>query len=187
MELSNSQTLPVGQSVAWAALNDIEVLRECIPGCELLTQVDDSEFDVVVVSAIGPVKAKFKGKLKLLKVVPPTSYEIHFEGSGGPAGHGKGTAAVRLESLEPSSTVLHYTANARVGGKIAQIGSRLVDMAAQKMAGDFFQKFNAALVARHPASAPATEPTPNVLAAGGPSLLARLALWLRKRLRVSSR
>lgn len=186
MELSNSQILPVQQQIAWAALNDIEVLRECIPGCESLTPVADSEFEVVVVSAIGPVKAKFKGKLQLLNVVPPTSYEIHFEGAGGSAGHGKGTASVRLEPGEPGTTVLHYAANARVGGKIAQIGSRLVDMAAQKMAGDFFQKFNAALAARYPSQERAATTAPGTSVSDGLSLLARVVLWFRKQFGMAS-
>ena len=94
------------------------------------------------------MKAKFKGKLKLNDITPPTSYTLAFEGQGGAAGHGKGSAAVRLESTGENETTLHYTAHATVGGKIAQIGSRLIDMAAQKMAKEFFEKFTAVLVER---------------------------------------
>ncbi len=124
------------------------------------------------------MRAKFKGKLKLEDLVPPTSYTLRFEGQGGAAGHGKGHAEIRLESTGPRETVLHYTAHASVGGKMAQIGSRLVDMAAQKMATEFFEAFNARLQERFPpvvVVAPA--PTPEAAAPQG--LLARIAAWLR--------
>ncbi|MEO8298425.1 MAG: carbon monoxide dehydrogenase subunit G [Burkholderiales bacterium] len=149
MQLSNQQTLPVNQAQAWEALNDTSLLQAAIPGCESLTAIGENEYEMAVVAAIGPVKAKFKGKMKLVDLVPPTSYTIHFEGQGGAAGHGKGSAEVRLEAAGDTETVLHYTAQASVGGKIAQIGSRLIDMAAAKLAGEFFEKFTAALVARH--------------------------------------
>ncbi|MEY4747809.1 MAG: hypothetical protein RIQ60_23 [Pseudomonadota bacterium] len=149
MELSNQQSLPVSQSIAWDALNDTSLLQAAIPGCEGITAIGENEYEVVVVAAIGPVKARFKGKLKLSDITPPTSYTLAFEGQGGAAGHGKGSAGVRLEAVNDTETMLHYTARATVGGKIAQIGSRLVDMAAQKMAKDFFEKFTAVLVERH--------------------------------------
>ena len=103
-----------------------------------------------ITAAVGPVKAKFKGKLSLADVTPPQSYTINFEGQGGVAGHGKGSAQVTLESIAPDETVLHYKADASVGGKIAQIGQRLVDMAAQKMASEFFANFNREILARYP-------------------------------------
>ena len=158
MQLTGQETLPVAQAQAWAALNDTEMLKAAITGCEALTPTGENEYEVLLAVAIGPVKAKFKGKLKLSDLQPPTSYQLAFEGSGGAAGHGKGTAQVRLETLGPAQTLLHYTVVASVGGKIAQIGSRLVDMAAQKMAGDFFAAFNAALAERYgvaPAEPPA--------------------------------
>lgn len=157
MQLTGQETLPVTQAQAWAALNDIELLKSSIAGCESLTPIGtdgSGEYEALLSVSIGPVKAKFKGKLKLSDLQPPSSYQLAFEGSGGAAGHGKGTAQVRLETLGPAQTLLHYTVVASVGGKIAQIGSRLVDMAAQKMAGDFFKAFNAALQERH-AVAPA--------------------------------
>jgi carbon monoxide dehydrogenase subunit G len=154
MELSNQQALPVSQAIAWAALNDTSLLQAAIPGCEGIAEIGENEYEVIVVAAIGPVKAKFKGKLKLGDITPPTSYTLAFEGQGGAAGHGKGSAAVRLESTGENETMLHYTAHATVGGKIAQIGSRLIDMAAQKMAREFFEKFTAVLVERQ-APAPA--------------------------------
>jgi carbon monoxide dehydrogenase subunit G len=149
MQLTNQQALPVSQDIAWQALNDVEILKASIPGCESLTAVGENEYEVQLTAAVGPVKAKFKGKLKLSDLTPPTSYNIQFEGQGGAAGHGKGTASVRLEALNENETTLHYTANAQVGGKIAQIGSRLIDMAAQKMASEFFAKFNTVLQAKY--------------------------------------
>jgi carbon monoxide dehydrogenase subunit G len=165
MELSNQQSLPVSPAIAWEALNDTSLLQQAIPGCEGITAIGENEYEVVVVAAIGPVKAKFKGKLKLGDITPPTSYTLAFEGQGGAAGHGKGTAAVRLETVSETETLLHYTAHATVGGKIAQIGSRLVDMAAQKMARDFFEKFTAVLAERH--APPPAEGEVNADAEGG--------------------
>jgi carbon monoxide dehydrogenase subunit G len=152
MQLASQQSLPVSQAAAWAALNDTEILKACIPGCESITETEPNHYDVAMTAAVGPVKAKFKGKLKLSDMNPPQSYVINFEGQGGAAGHGKGKAEVRLEPKGDAETLLQYTATASVGGKIAQIGSRLVDMAAQKMAGEFFSKFDAALRERHPAT-----------------------------------
>lgn len=176
MELSNQQTLPVGQAEAWAALNDTALLQACIPGCEAITPAGDNAYDVAIMAAVGPVKARFKGKLRLADLQPPKAYTLQFEAQGGPAGHGKGTAKVRLEPVNERQTLLHYEVQASVGGKVAQIGSRLVDMAAQKMAGDFFENFTAQLIARHPEAAQAEAPQP---AAQGHGLLARLAAWLR--------
>jgi len=176
MQLTNQQTLPVSQAQAWEALNDTSLLQQAIPGCEGLTPTGENQYEVLITAAIGPVKAKFKGKLQLENLQPPTSYTLRFEGQGGAAGHGKGHAEIRLEATGPNETVLHYTAHATVGGKIAQIGSRLVDMAAQKMATDFFQTFNAKLQARYPAvvaAPPAPAPAPQ-----GP--IARLLGWLKR-------
>ena len=173
MELTNQQTLPVGQAEAWAALNDIALLQACIPGCEAITPAGDNAYDVALMAAVGPVKARFKGKLRLADLNPPHSYALQFEAQGGPAGHGKGTAQVKLEPAGAQQTLLHYQVQASVGGKVAQIGSRLVDMAAQKMAGDFFENFTAQLRERHPAAA---APAPVAAQAG---LVARLLAWLR--------
>lgn len=158
MQLSSQQTLPVSQDKAWAALNDISLLQEAIPGCESITTVSDNHYALVLMAAIGPVKARFKGTLQLEDLQPPNAYTLRFEGQGGAAGHGKGTAAVRLEPDGPNQCTLHYTATASVGGKIAQIGSRLVDMAAQKMAGQFFDSFSARLLERHPPADAAAAP-----------------------------
>ena len=174
MELTNQQTLPVTQAQAWEALNDIALLQSAIPGCDSMTALAEHQYEVLITAAIGPVKAKFKGKLQLEDLQPPTSYRLRFEGQGGAAGHAKGTATVRLEATGPRSTVLHYTAHATVGGKIAQLGSRLVDMAAQKMATEFFETFNTKLQARYQVVA-------EVVAAPAPQgLLARLGAWLKR-------
>jgi len=149
MQLTSQQTLPVSQLQAWEALNDISLLQAAIPGCESITASGDNQYDLAIMAAVGPVKARFKGKLRLEDLAPPQSYTMHFDAQGGAAGHGKGSAQVRLEAIAAHETVLHYTANASVGGKIAQIGSRLVDMAAQKMANDFFATFNARLAERY--------------------------------------
>jgi carbon monoxide dehydrogenase subunit G len=173
MELTSQQALPVPQLTAWQALNDIAMLQAAIPGCESITPTGTNEYDLAIMAAVGPVKARFKGKLRLEDLQPPTSYTIHFEGQGGAAGHGKGRATVRLEPNGPNETILHYTAQAAVGGKIAQIGSRLVDMAAQKMATEFFESFNEALSAKYSAAPPPP-------AAPTEGLFARLLAWLKR-------
>jgi hypothetical protein len=175
MELTNQQALPVAQAQAWEALNDITLLQAAIPGCEGITPTGENQYEVLVTAAIGPVKAKFKGKLQLENLQPPTSYTLRFEGQGGAAGHGKGTAEIKLESTGPCTTVLHYTAKASVGGKIAQIGSRLVDMAAQKMATEFFETFNTKLQERYGVTAPEPE-----AAAAPQGFFAKLAAWFKK-------
>ncbi|MBN9428298.1 MAG: carbon monoxide dehydrogenase subunit G [Burkholderiales bacterium] len=141
MQLSNQETLPLGQQAAWDALNDVALLQASLPGCESMTPVAENAYEVLITAAVGPVKAKFRGKLQLEDLQPPNSYALRFEGQGGIAGHGKGSATVRLEPDGPDETILHYTAQATVGGKIAQIGSRLIDIAAQRMAADFFAAF----------------------------------------------
>ena len=151
MELTGSQNLPVSQQVAWDALNDPEILKASITGCEALTRTSDTEFTAAVTAAIGPVKAKFKAKLTLSDVVAPNSYKIRFDGQGGAAGFGKGEARVNLVP-EGATTRLDYTAQANVGGKLAQIGSRLVDAASKKLADEFFTKFNAELKRRNPSA-----------------------------------
>ncbi len=157
MQLKGEQLLPVSQLAAWEALNDTELLKCAIPGCESITpSMADGEdgcaaaqtpgtYDLVMIAAIGPVKAKFKGKLHLMDLDPPNAYTIRFEGNGGIAGFGKGSAAVKLVPADGDQTRLDYEANASVGGKIAQVGSRLVDMAARKIADNFFENFTEAL------------------------------------------
>jgi carbon monoxide dehydrogenase subunit G len=141
MEMKGEQVVPAPQADTWAALNDPEILKACIPGCESIERVTDAEYAVQMTARVGPVAAKFKGKLTLSDLKPPQSYSIAFEGQGGVAGFGKGSAQVRLAS-EGKATRLSYQVKANVGGKLAQIGSRLVDAAARKLADDFFTAFN---------------------------------------------
>jgi uncharacterized protein len=146
MELNETHQLPVPQNIAWEALNDTDILRACIPGCESIEADGENAYAVVMTASVGPVKAKFKGRMNLVDIDAPHTYTIVFEGSGGVAGFGKGQAKVNLEPGDNAeSTTLTYTANAQVGGKLAQIGSRLVDGAARKIAGEFFKRFSAQL------------------------------------------
>ena len=153
MEMKGEQLIPLPQQTVWEGLNDPAVLKDCIMGCESLEKTAENEYRVAMTAAIGPVKAKFTGKLLLKDIVVPHSYSLAFEGSGGAAGFGKGTASVSL-SPEGSGTKLSYTAKASVGGKLAQIGSRLIDGVAKKMTDDFFAKFSQR-VAPAPAAATA--------------------------------
>ncbi|MBI1622669.1 SRPBCC family protein [Aquamicrobium zhengzhouense] len=125
----------------WEALNDVEVLKECIPGCESLEKTSDNEMSAVVSLKIGPIKAKFNGAVELVNLTPPTAYTIQGEGKGGIAGFAKGGADVTLEA-DGDETILRYSAKADVGGKIAQLGSRLIDSTSRKLAGQFFSSFN---------------------------------------------
>jgi hypothetical protein len=141
MEMTGEQLIPLPQAEVWRGLNDPEVLKACIAGCESIERVSDAEYRVALTASVGPVKAKFNGKLLLSDLNPPNSYSLSFEGSGGAAGFGKGGAKVSLQT-EGSATRLRYTATASVGGKLAQVGSRLIDGVAKKMADDFFTAFN---------------------------------------------
>ncbi|PRY03036.1 CoxG family protein [Paraburkholderia sp. BL25I1N1] len=143
MELIETHTLPVSQQRTWDALNDTEVLRACIPGCESIEPDGENAYVVALSAAVGPVKARFKGRMQLTDIEAPNSYSIVFEGQGGAAGFAKGNAHVSLEADGDAATKLSYTASAQVGGKLAQIGSRLVDGAARKIAGEFFKRFGA--------------------------------------------
>lgn len=147
MEMQGEQRIPAPRDVVWAALNDPEVLKECIPGCQTVEKTSDTGFSATVVAKVGPVSAKFSGKVTLSDIDPPNGYTISGEGQGGVAGFGKGGAKVSL-SDDGAGTLLRYTATAQVGGKLAQIGSRLVDSAAAKMADDFFAKFNLVAAAK---------------------------------------
>jgi len=143
MELTEQYLLPISRERAWDALRDTAVLRAIIPGCENIEADGDNAYTVSMLAAVGPVKAHFKGRMSLTDINAPASYTVVFEGQGGVAGFAKGSAAVTLEADGESSTKLSYTAHAQVGGKLAQIGSRLVDGAARKVAGEFFKRFTA--------------------------------------------
>lgn len=141
MDMNGSHRIPAKREKVWEALNDPEVLKACIPGCESLEKTSETEMSAAVTSKIGPVKAKFKGAVTLENINPPESYTITGEGKGGVAGFAKGSANVSLAE-EGDETVLTYEAKAQVGGKLAQLGSRLIDSTAKKMAEDFFTKFS---------------------------------------------
>jgi len=141
MEISGEYRIAADREVVWAALNDSEVLRKCIPGCESLEKLSDTELKARVTSAIGPVKAKFDSRITLEDLNPPESYTIVGEGKAPAAGFGRGSARVRLTETE-SGTVLRYEADFSVGGKLAQVGSRLVLGATRKIADQFFDTFS---------------------------------------------
>jgi uncharacterized protein len=141
MELSGAYVIPARPEAVWAALNDPEKLKPAIPGCEELKKISDTEFEATATQSIGPVKARFKGKVRLKDLDPPHAYTIRGEGSGGAAGFAKGEARVQL-APEGAGTKLTYTVKATVGGKIAQIGQRLIDGVAKKLADEFFDKFS---------------------------------------------
>lgn len=141
MEMTGEQRIAASRETVWQALNDPDVLRQSIPGAETVDKVSDTEFTATVTAKVGPVKAKFKGNVALSDIDPPNGYTISGEGKGGAAGFGKGEAKVTLTE-DGGDTVLSYAVTASVGGKLAQIGSRLIDGVAKKMADDFFTKFN---------------------------------------------
>lgn len=140
MDMQDSQRINAPRAVVWAALNDPEVLKACIPGCDSIEQLGENELQAHVTLKIGPVKASFSGKVTLSNIDPPNGYTISGEGQGGAAGHARGGADVRLEE-DGEETILHYNVRAEVGGKIAQLGSRLIDSTAKKLAGEFFERF----------------------------------------------
>lgn len=143
MELTGEQLIPAPRQAVWNALYDPEVLRQCITGCESVTKTSETDFEASVQVKVGPVKARFKGKVSLTDLAPPNSCTISGEAQGGvAAGFGKGSAKVQLSDAENGATRLTYNVNAQVGGKLAQIGARLIDGVAAKMADEFFTKFN---------------------------------------------
>jgi uncharacterized protein len=143
MELTNSRVVPAPVADVWKALNDPAALKACIPGCESLERTGDDEWQATVAAKVGPVSAKFSGKMRMTDIVPPTGYTLKFEGQGGAAGFANGEARVALAPAPGDQTTLTYVAKAQVGGKLAQIGSRLIDGAAAKLADEFFAKFGA--------------------------------------------
>jgi carbon monoxide dehydrogenase subunit G len=152
MQMTGEYRISAPPAVVWQGLNDPAILQRCIPGCESVDKVTDTEFTAKVTLQVGPVKARFAGKVTLSDLDPPNGYKISGEGQGGVAGFGKGGATVKL-TPDGADTVLNYAAEAQVGGKIAQIGARLIDATAKKLADEFFSRF--AEVVSQPAPAPA--------------------------------
>jgi uncharacterized protein len=198
MDMTGEHQIRAPRPVVWAALNDPEVLKQSIAGCETLDKTSDTEFQAQVTAKVGPVKAKFSGKVTLSDLDPPNGYTITGEGSGGAAGFAKGGAKVGLEDAPEGGTILKYQVHAQIGGKLAQIGSRLVDGAARKMADEFFTTFTAVVEAQagggapapaadgiaEPAMAPASVPPaeaskglPPVVWIGGLIVVAAVIVW----------
>lgn len=146
MTMTGEVQLAASRETVWAKLNDAEVLKACIPGCEELNKASDTEFQAIAVVKIGPVKARFKGKVQLTDLDPPNGYRISGEGEGGVAGFAKGGATVTLTEKD-GGTLLSYNVEAQIGGKLAQLGQRLVNGAAKKIADDFFRNFAATISA----------------------------------------
>jgi hypothetical protein len=187
MQMTSSRTVPASVEATWAALNDPETLKACIPGCETIERVSDTEFRVAMTARVGPVSAKFSGRIVLADLVPPTSYRLSFEGQGGGAGFARGEAKVAL-AAQPTGTRIDYTANAQVGGKLAQIGSRLVDATAAKVADDFFARFVERVGGPVEAAPPARAEAPSAqrmlwwrLALAAIVLAAVVIYWLTRR------
>lgn len=159
MEMNGSQRIEASREQVYAALNDVDVLRQSIPGCESIEKVSDTEMNAKVTLRVGPVKASFTGKVTLSDLNPPNGYTITGEGSGGMAGFAKGGAKVELLP-DGDATVLNYTVSVEIGGKIAQLGSRLIDGTAKKLAGEFFAKFGEIVGPQPVAEEAATEEAP---------------------------
>jgi len=168
MEMLGNRRLGVTQQQAWEALNDPETLKKCIPGCDKFELTGDNQYSVALAVKIGPVSAKFSGKVALSDIVAPDGYKLSFEGQGGVAGFAKGSSSVTLRPLDgaaeaapaPGGCELDYTVQAQVGGKIAQLGQRLIDGAAKSTADDFFKRFEAEMQSRYgppPAAAETAE------------------------------
>ena len=152
MTMAGEVALPADRATVWAALNDPEVLRQCIPGTQELQKLSDTEFQATVRAAVGPVKATFKGRVVLTDLDPPNAYTISGEGQGGVAGFAKGGAKVRLADADGGGTRMTYDVEATVGGKLAQLGGRLINGVAKKYADEFFANFAKVLTAQAPAS-----------------------------------
>lgn len=160
MEMKGEVRIPAPREKVWEALNDPEVLKASIPGCETLEKTGNDSFEATVQAKVGPVKAKFKGAVTLSDIDPPNGYTITGEGKGGAAGFAKGGAKVKLTD-DGQDTLLTYEVDAKVGGKLAQIGSRLIDSTASKMAGEFFDSFARQVSGGEPADAVVSEAEPH--------------------------
>jgi carbon monoxide dehydrogenase subunit G len=176
MDMSGEQLIPAPREVVWQALNDPEILKLCIPGCQELVKSSETQMSAKVVLKVGPVSARFEGAVTLSDLDPPNGYRISGEGQGGMAGFAKGEARVTLEAAG-ADTILRYEVNAQVGGKLAQLGARLIDATAKQMSGAFFKRFAQEIIARRtlgqgdePASAamPPPPPTPAAPVAHSP-------------------
>jgi carbon monoxide dehydrogenase subunit G len=174
MEMQGNRQIAINQQQCWDALNDPEILKQCIPGCDKIEATGENQYSMAVSLKIGPLSAKFAGKIALSDILAPDSYTIGFEGQGGPAGFGKGSAKVQLKP-NSDGVELVYTVQASVGGKIAQVGQRLIDGVAKSMAEDFFKRFDEAMQKRHPE---AYAPKPDVAPAVSNDTPAGVPTWV---------
>jgi carbon monoxide dehydrogenase subunit G len=165
MQMNGTRQLNATADQAWQALNDPDMLKACIPGCDRFEAVTDTQYAMGVSIRIGPVSAKFSGTVTLDEVVPPISYVIHFEAQGGVAGFGKGSSRVQLVPND-QGVELQYQVESQVGGKLAQVGQRLIDVAAKSLAEDFFKRFEAKLAERLQASGEVTNQSPDSAVSG---------------------
>lgn len=172
MELKGGGRLAADRATAWTLLNDTEVLKACVPGCESIVTTGENQFEVAMTAAVGPVKAKFKGRLALADIDAPNGYTMKFDASGGPTGFARGEARVTLTEIAPRETQLDYVATVQVGGKLAQVGSRLIEAAAGATTDKFFEAFGVQLAARMAVPAEGVEP-----AAGPAPAPARVGWW----------
>ena len=143
MNMNGTQIIDASRETVWQGLNDPKILQKCIPGCDVIDVISPTNMKATVVIKVGPVKASFAGEVKLSELNPPESYRISGKGSGGFAGHASGGATVKLTALSPTQTQMDYTVDAQIGGKLAMLGSRLIDATANSLAGQFFTKFAA--------------------------------------------
>jgi carbon monoxide dehydrogenase subunit G len=180
MESKGEQLLQSDRATIWSMLNDAEVLRQCIPGCESIVATGEHSYDITMSAAVGPVKARFKGKLSLADIEPPVRYRLLFEGQSSQAGFARGEARVELQELAPNQTKLVYTAQSQIGGKLAQIGSRLIDAGAAATAQKFFEAFARQLPERPPPAEFGPGTGPGAVATPSPPGLWR---WLSSFLR----
>lgn len=163
MDMTGEQRIPASRETVWKALNDPEILKASIPGCQELIKQSDTDMTAVAVIKVGPISARFQGKVTLSDLDPPNGYRITGEGQGGVAGHAKGGAVVRLTEVD-GETILHYEVSAQVGGRLAQLGGRMIDATARSMSAAFFKKFAQEILAREGGAAPAS---PDVQPVGG--------------------
>lgn len=182
MDMQGSRMLAVNREQAWQALNDPEMLKACIPGCERFEASDADTYSMTAAIKIGPVAARFNGRVQLSDIVAPQSYTLGFDAQGGVAGFGKGRADVQLLPTD-GGCELRYTVHSTVGGKLAQLGQRLIDGAAKSLAEDFFRRFDEALQRRYPAAgtdagAPNAGPASGVSAGPSDDGLPALPAWL---------
>jgi hypothetical protein len=168
--MKGERTLPADRATVWSLLNDPQILRQCVPGCESLAATGEHSYDAAMTAAVGPVRARFKGKLSLADIEAPVRYRLLFEGQSSQAGFARGEALVELQELAPGETRLLYTAKAQIGGKLAQIGGRLIDAAAAATADKFFEALASKLPVR-------VSPPPDAASAPQPAKPRRGGAW----------